>query len=119
MALPKIDTTCLIEFLVRLLNTPSPTGYSEQAIDLVEKELSVHAPLEIWRTRKGALVARWQVPGSPAPRALTAHVDTLGAMVKEIKPNGRLLGVHVARRQAARVVARRHGFRARARRQSN
>jgi len=24
------------------------------------------------------------------PRALTAHVDTLGAMVKEIKPNGRL-----------------------------
>jgi putative aminopeptidase FrvX len=25
-----------------------------------------------------------------APRAITAHVDTLGFMVKEIKPNGRL-----------------------------
>ena len=90
MALPKIDTTCLIDFLVRLLNTPSPTGYAEQAIDLVEKELSAYAPLTMTRTRKGALVARWEVAGSSAPRALTAHVDTLGAMVKEIKANGRL-----------------------------
>jgi putative aminopeptidase FrvX len=90
MALPKIDTRCLVDFLVRLLNTPSPTGYAERAIELVEKELSVYAPLKMWRTRKGALVARWEVQGSTAPRALTAHVDTLGAMVKEIKPNGRL-----------------------------
>ncbi len=90
MALPQIDTHGLIDFLVRLLNTPSPTGYAEQAIELVEKELSAYAPLEMWRTRKGALVARWEVQGSTAPRALTAHVDTLGAMVKEIKPNGRL-----------------------------
>ena len=28
---------------------------------------------------------------SDAPRALTAHADTLGAMVKQIKPNGRLM----------------------------
>ncbi len=42
------------------------------------------------RTRKGALVARWEGKESSSPRALTAHVDTLGAMVKEIKPNGRL-----------------------------
>ncbi len=90
MTLPKIDTSCLVDFLVRLLNTPSPTGYAEQAIDLVEKELSAYAPLKIWRTRKGALMAKWDVEGSTAPRALTAHADTLGAMVKEIKPNGRL-----------------------------
>jgi putative aminopeptidase FrvX len=90
MALPKIDTACLVEFLVRLLNTPSPTGYAEQAIDLVEQELRQYPMLKLWRTRKGALVAKWEVEGSTAPRALTAHVDTLGAMVKEIKPNGRL-----------------------------
>ncbi len=90
MALPKIDTSCLVDFLVRLLNTPSPTGYSEQAVDLVEQELSAYAPLKSRRTRKGALVAKWEIEGSTAPRALTAHVDTLGAMVKEIKPNGRL-----------------------------
>src|SRR5512135_1448853 len=90
MALPTIDTRFLVDFLVRLLNTPSPTGYSEQAIELVEEELSAYAPLKMWKTRKGALMAKWEVPGSKAPRALTAHVDTLGAMVKEIKPNGRL-----------------------------
>jgi putative aminopeptidase FrvX len=41
-------------------------------------------------TRKGALVATWDGPSNDSPRALTAHADTLGAMVKEIKPNGRL-----------------------------
>ena len=90
MALPKIDTSCLVDFLVRLLNTPSPTGYTEQAIELVEQELRQYPMLKLWRTRKGALVAKWEVEGSSAPRALTAHVDTLGAMVKEIKSDGRL-----------------------------
>ena len=90
MALPQIDTRCLVDFLVRLLNTPSPTGYTEQAVELVEEELSAYPALKMWRTRKGALIVKWEVEGSNAPRALTAHVDTLGAMVKEIKPNGRL-----------------------------
>jgi aminopeptidase len=91
MALPQIDTRCLVDFLVRLLNTPSPTGYTEQAVELVEEELSAYPVLKMWHTRKGALMVKWEVEGSNAPRALTAHVDTLGAMVKEIKPNGRLV----------------------------
>ena len=90
MTLPRIDTDFSLDFLVRLLNTPSPTGCTEQAIALVEQELSQYPVLKLTQTRKGALVAKWEVPGSDSPRALTAHVDTLGAMVKEIKPNGRL-----------------------------
>ncbi len=88
--LPPVNTQYLIDFLTRLLETPSPTGYTEAAIALVEKELSAYPQLSLSRTRKGALVARWQGARQDAPRALTAHVDTLGAMVKEIKPNGRL-----------------------------
>ena len=95
MTHPRIDTDYLINVLVKLLNTPSPTGFAEQAIALVENELSTFNQLKLMRTRKGALVAKW--PGASTagqtadtPRALTAHVDTLGAMVKEIKPNGRL-----------------------------
>jgi putative aminopeptidase FrvX len=87
--LPSIDTPYMLDFLSRLLNTHSPTGYTEAAIALVEQELSAFN-LQLSRTRKGALVARWQGLSDEIPRALTAHVDTLGAMVKEIKPDGRL-----------------------------
>ena len=87
---PKIEPEYLTEFLVDLLNIPSPTGYTEEAITFVEKELSAYSQLKLSRTRKGALVAVWEGANSDSPRALTAHVDTLGAMVKEIKSSGRL-----------------------------
>ena len=90
MSLPKIDETYFTTFLVDLLNIASPTGFAEPAISFVEKELSKYKQLELSRTRKGALVAKWNVESDKAPVALTAHVDTLGAVVKEIKSNGRL-----------------------------
>ncbi len=88
--IPEIDTKYLLEFLTDLLNTPSPTGFTEGAITLTEQALRAFPALELSRTRKGALVARWPGRREDAPRALTAHVDTLGAMVKEVKSNGRL-----------------------------
>jgi len=88
--LPEIDSSFLTIFLVDLLNTPSPTGNAEAAVGFVEKTLKQFPELSLSRTRKGALVARWEGLKSDAPRALTAHADTLGAMVKEIKSNGRL-----------------------------
>lgn len=90
MTLPSPDLPLLQDFLVRLLNTPSPTGLAHAAIDLIEEFLSHYPFLTLSRTRKGALVARWPGQQDSAPRALTAHADTLGAMVKDIKPNGRL-----------------------------
>lgn len=88
--LPAVDTEYLQELLVALLNTPSPTGYSEKAIELVDQTMQEFSFLSRTRTRKGALVATWEGAASDEPRAFTAHVDTLGAMVKEIKSNGRL-----------------------------
>ena len=90
MDLPLIDQEFLLEFLVGLLNTPSPTGFAHQAIAYTERTLRAFPQLSQSLTRKGALVAAWPGEGSDAPRALTAHADTLGAMVKEIKSNGRL-----------------------------
>ena len=90
MSLPEINTDGMIHFLTELLNTPSPTGFTEAAIDLCEKALADLPGVSIRRTNKGALVAT--IPGeTEGPwRALTAHVDTLGAMVKVIKSDGRL-----------------------------
>ena len=90
MSLPAINQDYLIDFLVKLLDIHSPTGFAEPAIAFVEQELSQFSQLQLTRTRKGALVAKWEVETDLPPIALTAHVDTLGAVVKEIKSNGRL-----------------------------
>jgi putative aminopeptidase FrvX len=92
--------------LLDLLNIPSPTGFADAAVDWMAAEVS-DLGLKPRFTRKGALL--WtlepqtpepQTPepkkkprkpaSEPAARALAAHVDTLGAMVREIKENGRL-----------------------------
>ena len=88
--LPHIDQNYLVNQLKDLLNTPSPTGFAHQAVHLVQDLLQAFPGVEISLTRKGALVATLPGESVDSPRALTAHIDTLGAMVKEIKPNGRL-----------------------------
>jgi putative aminopeptidase FrvX len=88
--LPDLDTPGLIAFLTELLNTPSPTGLADRAVELTEKALQDIPGLSLKRTRKGSLLGTWRGDLEAAPRAVTAHVDTLGAMVKEIKPGGRL-----------------------------
>jgi putative aminopeptidase FrvX len=89
MAGLEISSDYLSRFLEDLLNTPSPTGDSEYAISFVQAELDSFG-ITTERTRKGALLAH--LPGllEDAPRAISAHIDTLGAMVRRIKPNGRL-----------------------------
>lgn len=84
-----IDSSYMQDLLLNLLNTPSPTGNTETAVNLVAgafKKLGLHTQ----RTRKGALLAK--LPGSTAApaKAMTGHVDTLGGIVKEIRENGRL-----------------------------
>ena len=88
--LPEIDTSFLLDFLTKILNTPSPTGLAEAAIALTEETFKSFQGLKLSRTRKGALLATWSGVRDDGPRALTAHADTLGGMVKEIKSNGRL-----------------------------
>lgn len=87
-----IDLDSMLGFLVNLLETPSPTGYTREAIAYARSAFTeLEFPgADIQETRKGALKMR--IPGAAqgAPIGLTAHVDTLGFMVKEIKSDGRL-----------------------------
>ena len=89
MARFEIDLNYLVSSLTDLLQTPSPTGDTDYAVAFVEGELT-ELGAKCRRTPKGALVAELEGIASDAPRGLTAHVDTLGAMVAEIKPSGRL-----------------------------
>src|SRR3954469_15866838 len=88
--LPAVDGPYMLAQAAALCRIPSPTGFTHAAIDHVARELT-QLGLPLRRTIKGALVAT--LPGgdqSLGGRTLSAHVDTLGAMVKEIKDNGRL-----------------------------
>ncbi len=89
MSNPVIDSDYLLKTLADLLNIPSPTGRAEAAIAYCEQAM-LDLGLSPRRTPKGVLTAEWAGVNENAPRALTAHADTLGAMVKEIKSCGRL-----------------------------
>lgn len=79
----------ILSLIETLVSIPSPTGNTERAIAFCEKYLQ-DLNLDMKRNKKGGLLIT--IPGNNKEkhRMLTAHIDTLGAMVKEIKPNGRL-----------------------------
>lgn len=89
MSVSHIDRQYLSAVLAKLLTIDSPTGMTEQAVDFVCDELrDMGIAFEL--TRRGAI--RAVVPGKAkgTDRAVAAHLDTLGAMVKQIKDSGRL-----------------------------
>ncbi|MEQ5322189.1 osmoprotectant NAGGN system M42 family peptidase [Providencia rettgeri] len=82
-----IDKVYLTSVLKTLLCTPSPVGMTEQAVAQTHQWLSELGFTPKY-TRRGVL---YITLGSEEPkRALAAHLDTLGAMVTQLKPNGRL-----------------------------
>lgn len=86
---PKIDTNYLIGVLKTLLDIPSPTGYTDRIVHTVCNELEqLRIPFEL--TRRGAIRATIAGQVRTPDRAIVAHLDTLGAMVKWLKNNGRL-----------------------------
>ncbi len=89
MPRPAIDLAYLKGKLAELLNTPSPTGYTDEAVWLLCRELE-RLGLTYEMTRRGAIRAKLPGKDSLPARAIVAHVDTLGAQVKSVKESGRL-----------------------------
>ena len=73
----------LVKKLVDLAKIPSPSGFTDTIITYLDSELRGMGFIP-HRTRKGALVV--EIGGQERPIVLAAHVDTLGAMVKSLKP---------------------------------
>ncbi len=84
-----IDSAYLREQLRNLLLIPSPSGMTDDVVRYLCAELE-KLDIRYELTRRGAI--RAIIPGkSYTPRrALAAHLDTLGAMVKGLKRDGRL-----------------------------
>jgi putative aminopeptidase FrvX len=90
MDLPQVDDGLLNRFLVELLKVPSPTGYAQEAAALLQRVFRSISEVTVKTLPKGGLLVTLPGESDDAPRALTAHMDTLGAMVKTVKSNGRL-----------------------------
>ncbi len=84
-----IKTDETVKLIADLVSIPSPSGNTNEVITFVEKFLA-ELQIKSVRNRKGGLIATLEGKNTSKHRMLTAHVDTLGAMVKEIKSNGRL-----------------------------
>src|SRR5690606_27893660 len=84
-----IDRAYLLDVLGRLLAIRSPSGMTDQIVLAVSDELDgLGIPYGL--TRRGAIRADLEGARHSPDRAIVAHLDTLGAMVKQLKPNGRL-----------------------------
>ena len=83
-----IDQDYVVDVLLRLLKTPSPSGFTDRAVHLVADELDKMG-VGYEMTRRGAIRANLKGRHSSPDRAVVAHVDTLGAMIKGLKSNGR------------------------------
>ncbi|MBF0451831.1 MAG: osmoprotectant NAGGN system M42 family peptidase [Candidatus Magnetomorum sp.] len=84
-----LDYAYLTKHLINLLNIPSPSGYTDQIVHYVGDELQkLDIPFHV--TRRGAIRATIKGRHHDLDRAIAVHLDTLGAMVKHLKKNGRL-----------------------------
>jgi putative aminopeptidase FrvX len=83
------DIEYMTDRLATLCRIPSPSGDTQDAVDWIKGQFEELGYKPVITNKGGLLVT---VPGAKngPERALSAHVDTLGAMVFEIKSNGRL-----------------------------
>ena len=85
----RIDQTYVLDTLLKLLRIPSPSGFTDRVVHFMCDQLE-QLGVDYELTRRGAIRANLKGRQGSPDRAVVAHLDTLGAMVKGLKANGRL-----------------------------
>lgn len=78
-----------IDYLKKLTSIASPTGFTREVSDYLVEEVERLGYTAI-RTNKGGVNVVVKGKDDNKHRVVTAHVDTLGAMVRGVKADGRL-----------------------------
>ena len=87
--LPQPDLNYLQRVLLETLAIPSPTGFTDTIVRYVAERLQeLGIPFEL--TRRGTICATLKGRQDSPDRAIAAHLDTIGASVREIHDTGRL-----------------------------
>lgn len=76
-----------VEQIVNLCNIPSPSGFTRKAEQYIFNEFTTLGYKPTFTNKRAILI---DLGGEGNGLLLFAHIDTLGAMVRAIKPNGRL-----------------------------
>ncbi len=84
-----INMDYTLQVLEKICTTPSPSGMTKDVMKVIETEFN-KLGMEVSYTNKGGLISYYKGKNSSAIKAIAAHGDTLGAMVKEIKDDGKL-----------------------------
>lgn len=83
------DMAFLEGTLLEMLAIPCPTGFTDGIVRYVSEHLEKMG-VEHELTRRGTIRATLPGKVKSPDRAIAAHLDTIGAMVRRIKDNGRL-----------------------------
>lgn len=87
--LPEPDLAYLQRVLLEMLAIPSPTGFTDTIVRYVAERLKeLGIPFEL--TRRGTIRATLKGHRYSPDRAVSVHLDTIGAIVREIHANGRV-----------------------------
>lgn len=78
-----------LDYIVKLTSIPSPTGFTSGIMQYVKEEVE-ELGYTATKTPKGGIMVTVVGENDTDHRMLTAHLDTLGAIVRAIKPSGRL-----------------------------
>jgi peptidase M42 family hydrolase len=85
-----IDPQRMTATLLDLLAVPSPCGFTDEIVHYVSDALT-DAGVSHELTRRGTIRARLPGRSSDPARAVVTHLDTIGAMVRFIRNDGRIL----------------------------
>ena len=84
-----INLEYVLNLTKELIAIPSVVGFTDDVTKRVEQELDKYG-VKYTYTKKGAIVAEIEGKNNNEAKMISVHVDTIGAIVKKIKPNGRL-----------------------------
>jgi peptidase M42 family hydrolase len=86
---PEPDLDYLRRVLLEMLAIPSPTGFTDTIVRYVAERLEeLGIPFEL--TRRGTIRATLKGKQNSPDRAVSSHLDTIGAIVRQVQDNGRL-----------------------------
>ncbi|MDD7306267.1 MAG: M42 family metallopeptidase [Peptoniphilaceae bacterium] len=83
-----MQTETIVKYIEELCKRPSPTGFTKKCEEYLIDEFEKLGYIP-YQTKKGNVVVPI-VEGEENGLLLSAHIDTLGLMVRSIKENGRL-----------------------------